>query len=378
MALVLIAGLLAFAGGVAFLAETGWLLPRHLAETVRTLLPASAGTAPAEALRTDPANPYKWCDLAEALAASGQREKAEYAVSRAVRLGGSLPPILMRAANVRFRNGETEAALTNTSRILQLGAEYDEIVFSYYRRLGVPAPLVLKRGLPGDERARHSYFRHLLGWGAPEDTALTWSALAEDSRNTDELAGAYVHYLLQRRMYDRAVKVWAEQLGDRRRDYPDPNRLFNGSFEMEPTGTALDWQIIETEGASATRVPESFSGDHALKLQFFGTHNIGYRHMGQTACLRPGNYRFRAFVRTQGLSTDQGVYFRIFDPDHPGQLDIRTARLSGTNDWTPLEATFSAGSQTPQVRVQLRRDESMKIDSRISGSAWIDAVTLSR
>src|SRR5204862_2946690 len=53
------------------------------------------------------------------------------------------------------------------------------------------------------------------------------------------------------------------------------------------------------------------SGKHSLKLQFDGQENMDYGGPYQTAWVTPGVYRFQGFVRADGITTDQGIRFRI-------------------------------------------------------------------
>ena len=46
---------------------------------------------------------------------------------------------------------------------------------------------------------------------------------------------------------------------------------------------------------------------NSLKIQFTGQQNIEFKHVSQTAIVRPGKYRFEAYIRTEAVSTDQGL-----------------------------------------------------------------------
>jgi hypothetical protein len=44
----------------------------------------------------------------------------------------------------------------------------------------------------------------------------------------------------------------------------------------------------------------------------------------------PGHYRFHAFIRTEGLTTDQGIRFRVSDAEAPVRLDTIFGQFTGT------------------------------------------------
>ena len=110
---------------------------------------------------------------------------------------------------------------------------------------------------------------------------------------------------------------------------------------------------------------------------FQGAENANYHHTAQMVCVRPGEYRFRAFVRTRELITDEGLRFHIFAPDSSPRLDVYTAQLTGTNDWTPLEKKFTVPPGVNLIAVELCRVPSEKFDNKIAGEAWVDTVSLS-
>jgi tetratricopeptide (TPR) repeat protein len=101
-----------------------------------------------EALRRDPASPYHWCDLGEALLEAEQVEKARYCFSRALELGPNTAPVLLRVANFHFRVDESREALQCTYRVLTLLPDFDPVIFSSYTRMGGGIGDVLNYGLP--------------------------------------------------------------------------------------------------------------------------------------------------------------------------------------------------------------------------------------
>jgi hypothetical protein len=120
------------------------------------------------------------------------------------------------------------------------------------------------------------------------------------------------------------------------------------------------------------------NGSYSLHIAFHGTENVHYHHTAQMVGVHPGEYRFRAFVRTRELTTDEGLRFHIFAPGSSARLDVYTAQLTGTNDWTPLEKKFTVPPGANLIAVQLCRIPSEKFDNKIDGEAWVDAVSLTR
>ncbi len=369
---VVVLGILVTAGAVALLLKSRGDQDRQeeagvSAATVRQL---------EEALRGDLASPYRWCDLGEALTGTGQIQKARYCFGRAVHLGPGIPPILMRAANFHFRLSEPRQGLPHTARVMELAPDYDAIIFSYYDRL-IPDAAVVLPHLRGNVRAVLAYFRHLAATGQGSAAAATWAWLKQAGTTDDRLAGEYLDFLIRSHRYKEAAQTWAAHLGPRSAGYPGSTLLFDGGFESEPTGVVFDWRITPVQGVEVVRETGSArEGRTALRISFLGTVNVDYSDVGQTAYIWPGRYRFRALARTEGLTTDQGVLLRLFDPESPGRVLAETEQLRGTNDWKRLEAVFAAPAATNLVTVRICRQRSRRFDSKIQGTVWIDAVSL--
>jgi hypothetical protein len=119
------------------------------------------------------------------------------------------------------------------------------------------------------------------------------------------------------------------------------------------------------------------SGSRSLRVKFGGKENVAYSHTTQTAFVAPGSYRFQAFVRAQDITTDQGIGFRIFDPEF-GHVDVRTQQIVGTSDWRLVEQIVRVPRETRLLVVAVVRPRSWKFDSHVSGTAWLDDLSLAR
>jgi hypothetical protein len=73
------------------------------------------------------------------------------------------------------------------------------------------------------------------------------------------------------------------------------------------------------------------------------------------------------------------------DPLRPSPLDsqieasenVRADRvrdIAGTREWTKLERVFVTAATTSLVQVEIMRQASLRMDNKIAGTAWIDAV----
>jgi len=381
------------------LAETGWpnnvevnhLLCRFLLCTVAPPVEGGrqqsmaageenlekAATELRSVLQQDPQNPYRWADLGEAYLQAGQSENARYCYSRMLALGPNSPPLLLRAANFHFAIGESKAALLITARILSLIPDYDAIIFSMYSWLIDKYDEVLQYGLPEDRRAAKSWLQFLMQAGRLDDAQRSWQWTAGRGYVDDALAGEYVAFLIRQGQPDAAASAWAQHLGARTGEYGHSNCLFNGSFEAQPLPSPFDWTLARTQGAVVARdCTTALSGECSLRISFVGTRNLDFAAASQQAYVKTGSYRFHAFVRTENVTTDEGIRFRVFDAEAPSRLNVTFCQFTGTNPWSAIEYDLLVPRATRLLQVQVIREPSLKFDNKIAGTAWIDEMRL--
>jgi hypothetical protein len=332
-----------------------------------------------DAVRSNPASPYRWCDLAEGFLAAGDAATGQRSIAHAVELGPKLPQILLRAANFEFRTGSEERALHYFARVLAVAPDQDEVVFSSYERMGASTEAVLHEGLPDDRQSALAYFRYLLAGGSVDQTARVWAWMREKSLTDYSATAEYVSFLVAHQMLDAAAAIWAAQLGSREPGYLRSEFLTNGNFVREPSGAPLDWRVVPAAGVQVSR--ESCDRGprmRCIKIEFSGSENLEYQQIAQAAVVPPGIYRFTALGRSAGITTDEGVGFRIVDRENSGRLDVRTRQLHGTQGWTDLALDFRVPAGTKLLEVQVYRPKSGGFANRIRGTAWFTDVKLRR
>jgi hypothetical protein len=328
-------------------------------------------------LQRDSQDAYRWADLGEAYADAGQKENARYCYDQVLALAPYYANLLLRAANFHFEFGENKEALAVTARILRLTPDYDSVIFSEYTRLVAQVEDVLRYGLPEDSRAARSWLLFLIEAGRIDDAQRTWNWVAERSYADDALAGGYVEFLIRQGRPDWAASAWSSHLGKRSGDYRQCSYLFNGGFESELAPSPFDWNLARTQGVEVARdCTTAGSGKCSLRIEFAGTQNLGFAVASQVTFVTPGVYRFHAVIRTESLTTDQGIRFRISDAEVPVRLDVILGQFTGTRPWSDIEDDVVVPSGTRLLQVQVIRQRSLRFDNKIGGRAWIDDLRL--
>lgn len=322
-------------------------------------------------VRNDAASPYAWIEMAEDLVQLGSADKARYAVERALGNGPNVPPVWMRAANVYFQLNDPEAALRCTARILAVLGEYDGLIFSYYDRFIPEVEGIL--AVINAQGPALRYFEHVLATNKAKEAETVWAWLDVHSWTTDEAAKRYITFLLQRDDPFRADAIFGRKLGGQR----GANTVFNGGFESDPVGCELDWRIGPSRIVEAVRddgAPKS--GRYSLRVRFPGTENVTFDGVRQLVPVRAGRYTFEADLKTDGITTNEGVRFRISDAKNAARLNVVTDGVTGTTGWHTEKANVDVPAGTNLLRIEVRRNATYKFDNKIAGVAWIDNVRL--
>ena len=331
-----------------------------------------------ELVRRDPASATAWCDLGGAFLAVGDNGSARSAFDRASYLGGNVSPVLVRLATFSFSMQDSAGVLTRLRRVLAETSRYDQVIFSMYSRLGEPPAAVVERGIPDGTRAGSAYLRFLLARGDLAELGAAWNAWTSKSAVEDDVAAAYIAQLWANTRRDEAHRVWASHFGGRTPGYGQSTHVYNGGFERDVSQAVFDWNISAVSYASAKFDAEAAEGERSLRLTFNGEENPAYGAVSQLMRLDAGSYRFTARVKAEGLSSDQGVRFRIADPESPKRLELWTGDVRGTSEWTTVTADFVRPAGTSVVELRIARLRSLRFDNKLGGTVWIDDVKVAR
>jgi len=328
-----------------------------------------------QALAMDPAFPYRWSDLGEALTAAGRQDSARYCFRRSVELAPHSPQIALRASNFYLREGETGSALRLGATVLRVTPDYDNMVFNSWVRLGGDLNEILQTGIGNNARAAAAFFRFLIGSNPAGPNAVdesrlfqSWKWMESHGYITRPLAVAWVSWLSDRHRDNEAFPIWKRYVSADS-NYGVSNWIDNSGFESEPTGQGFDWRIQPSPGVKAgldTSVARS--GRSSLRIEFDGSENLDFHHVAQRVWLPPGRYRLTAWMRTADLSTDQGLALAF--------NGVSTPALTGVHDWTRVSADITVHDSKSLGDVQVVRQRSWRFDGKLRGVAWIDDVEL--
>ncbi len=308
------------------------------------------------ALRNNPASPYRWCDLGEALLRSGDEKAARYCFRQALALSPHGPPILLRAANFYLSVQDKPEAFANLAQVLQNDAYY-AIVFNYFDHFGFDTKDILDRGMPTQDAAK-SWFLHLMETKTIKPEVFAW--LTAHQWADDILFNKYLELLLAHNQYAEASQACSLYRESKK---INPNVVFNGEFEQTQNSTLFDWNL----DIKAVR-DSSHAHSGAWSLRLDSLDSLRPHSPWQLALVKPGAYVFQGFVESEA-GGDPGITFHIFDRLDPSRLDVTAERPNTAQGWQTVrkEVTIPEGTRLLQIEI---------IRSNRGGPAWIDSVTL--
>jgi hypothetical protein len=347
---------------------------------------------PAEAIKhlrlATELNPHKalfWLSLASACDSVQDTACADQALARALSLTPRTPRAYWIAANQYLLASQTDAALPQFRRLLELSPEYDWPAFRLcLAALGDPL-MVLQKVLPrGPEaRVKLDYVNFLSDQGDEDLTYRVWTkAVANASAFPFSWAEPYLQHLLDLGHYQEASGVWQdlERLGvvNKALSGERDNLIFNGGFEQAPLNAGFDWRKGSAPYLWVDFAEQpAYQGLRCLRLDFTVGRNEESEPFYQIVPVAPNRpYLLTAYARSEDITSDSGPRLRVLELGCQGCLDVSSETTVGTTPWHRVSLTFSTGAQTQVIRVSVWRPRSRVFPTEITGTFWLDAVSL--
>ncbi len=336
------------------------------------------------ATRLNPRKAQYWSDLAEVCDSTGDAACANRAVERALQLSPATPRFEWKAANHFIQEGRVGEALRRFRRLLALDPAYAQPVFQVCLRvLGSPQTVyqqVLSAGsLP---RLQLAFLDFASAQGDTEFASKVWQQISSQgiACNFAE-ARPYVESLFASGHVGQAAAVWRQL--ERAGVIPwsadgGGNLVYNGRFDHTPLGAGFDWQArnlpyVETDFGD----PSAFRGSRCLRVDYAAGRNLESEPVYEFVPVVPGRaYRLTAEVRTESITSASGPRLRVTDPECSACLNVATGTTVGTTPWHTLALDFAAGPHTRVVRLAVWRARSRTFPMEISGSFWLDDVSI--
>lgn len=364
--------------------------PQYYAALAALMHFFSANAAPEEIVRLDesatrlsPYNAQYWADLGAARDWAGHTNDAGEAFHRAQQLFPNSPEINWRVANFDIRSNRITEGLNALQKVLLGSGIAPRDVFALAATATGDDEAILDLALPRRAPVTLDYANFLSQAGDLDAAERVWERLLHMNLPFDlHQTSPYLDALIQHGRLDQLKQAWSilDQRfpGKLSRLVPDTNLVTNGSFESEILNMGLDWRVVPVEGAFVSVDSlESCDGNRSLRIEFDGTRNLEYWHVFQFVPVSPSTrYRFAGYMRLEGITTNSGPRFEVYDAYKMNQFFVSTKNMTGTSDWSLQQLEFETRADTHLLVVRVARPVSQKFDNQIAGTVWIDRISV--
>ena len=311
-----------------------------------------------------------WLRLAETEAALGLKEKAKDILTFTTDLTEQVYRWKWEQILLARELGMQNRLYRNTNDLLSSNVLVQDALQLIHTHLDGKASAVIAVLEPANLAA---YLDWLMRWGMTDESLIVWQAMNATAEPEKEIALHYAHFLLNHKRITPSVDIWQKYTGSA--------GLTNPGFENSLTGQGFDWRHWgEKDGKwELKRVyNEAAEGEYALKIKFDGQENVSFQHLYQIIAVIPQEkYRLTYAWKSRGITTDEGPFVEIVGYDTQG-LYLAGPMITGSNGWHEESIAFEAPADSWAAVVRLRRRTSMRFDSKIRGSVWLDNFRLEK
>jgi tetratricopeptide (TPR) repeat protein len=335
------------------------------------------------AVALNPVYTNAWLDLGTNYESDGNTKAAREAFLRAKLSYPSSAEVSWRYGNFLLREGDLPIAYAEIRRAVQAEPHRAASAFSRCYRANPDIDAILNQALP----AEPAVYVDVLGEAAQSKqlavARIVWRRLLLLHPHLHfQDFDPFVSQLFATGQSTDARQVWDEGVATMTLpalQQAKDSLVWDPSFESGAEGYLFSWRYQPvTQGVQILLDPkQKHSGSQSLRLTFDGKHNQNLEPACTVVNVDPKNaYHFSGWVRTQDLTTNSGIGFRIHSVGGPAPSINQTSEIHDTTPWTSLEMTWMAGPQVHQASICIMREPSDTPNMNISGTAWVDDVNL--
>ncbi|MGA8230735.1 MAG: tetratricopeptide repeat protein [Candidatus Acidiferrales bacterium] len=333
------------------------------------------------AVQLSPRNSAYWIDLSTAYEQAGDAAHARQALDTARAVYPASAEVVWEYGNYLLRQGEFDAGLAQIRQAIRIDPSLLPLAISRSWRANGNVNQLLDQMLPVDADAYFQALDFFASIHAVDPGMVVWRRILA-LQATFPLARSFpfLDELIRQDRTAETREVWRDAVA---RSGPvsmggASSLVWDGSFDQEFANGGLGWRVSDLVGVSWDFDTKVFvSPPRSLRVDFGGATNLDLCAPSQFVPVEPNRtYRFQGSLRTDVISTESGIRFAVFDPQHSDAPDLLTPSLTGTNEWVTQTGTIATGPSTHFLEICVRRRPSRLFENRLSGTAWVDDISL--
>ncbi|MBS3921152.1 MAG: hypothetical protein KG012_19945 [Deltaproteobacteria bacterium] len=332
-----------------------------------------------KAIERNPLEQQYYLNLAKILYRMEEKNASEQALEKAILVFPTSYQGRWVSGNLLLQQGVLEKAIPHFTYILVNYPNQSGLVYDVILKAINDTDSILERIVPKDPSSMNQYLAYLYEIGDRESAKKAWKKKTSYGMKNDRTETLrHIEFLIAHRDLREAFQVWKDRLHEEGLSSPsDGNLITNGGFEKnEILGGGFDWKIKNVPGAMVSFDHlMALGGKSSLKIDFNGKENVDFHHVYQYVSLKPNSeYVLKAHMKTKGITTKSGIRIEVLGvgPSFHGISES----LIGDNEWKELVIPFRTPVQSQGGVVRVRRERTDKFDRFISGTVWIDNVSL--
>jgi tetratricopeptide (TPR) repeat protein len=321
-----------------------------------------------KALELNPLNYNYWYYLAEFLSTEGKREAALYALNQATELAPGVVSLRWAAGILASRLGDEEVLKSNLHAVIEFDTERRKkafiVLWQSLRNGDKILPVIPKN-------AFNDYLNFLIDTGRIAEAQTVWGKLSDINQIPGDTFLRYIGTLIDKNMINSAKIAWAGKFGNWQ-------GVWNGNFEKGLTNSGFDWTFNSADGAKIILDGKIKNKGNALRIEFDGSSNVEFNHFRQHVPVE-GNthYKLSALMKSTDLPTKNSLFWEIYCTQTK-ELNVQSEEVLGTTEWHPVSVSFVTPKDCELLRIVLRRHRSERIYGNMTGTVWIDDVSLKK
>ncbi len=361
---------------------THWRLGSLEEKTFSAESMAAAVNEYREAVRLSPNDYRYWMELGRALESSGDPERSEKALRRAVDLAPAYSHPRWQFGNLLLREGKYEEAFNQLGRAAEADDQMRPQVFELAMRIFAGDIDQIAKIACSTPAARAQFAVYLVSVQKVDDAMRMWGTITPaDRRAQTALTGEMDDVLVTAKQFRAALNLRRELQPDA--NLPVAGQIWNGNFESPLTSSRADpfgWQVNSRPAAQVTIDSLAHAGQGSLQITFKSSSTLEKIKVSQTVVVEPGaQYRLEYYVRTQDLVSASTPVLSIVDAADGAALAASKPVPSGTNQWEKITLDFTTNPKHDGITIGFNRADCSDTQvCPIFGLVWYDDFILQR
>jgi len=336
-----------------------------------------------KAIALNPLATDAWLDLGTAFELDGKTAEARGAYLQAKKSYPTSADVSWRYGNFLLREGDRPQAYSELRRAIEADPRRAAAAFSRVYHSNPDIDEILELLLPPKQSVYVDVITETANSRQLAVAKTVWARLLAlhprlAIRDVDRLASQ----LLLAGEFTDARRVWDQGVATTDLPplfQPQTSVVWDPSFESDINGYTFAWHFPPIAQGVSINLDKSerLSGNQSLRLAFDGKHNPNLEAACTLAVVQPRTtYRFSGWIKSKDITSDQGIGFRLRSVEDFKIPVVNTREILGTNPWTFVDQTWTAGPAIHRVQICVTRNPSENPEVRISGNAWVDDVNL--